>query len=190
MTGDRFPMPSKQCLSPEQQQAIDQFLTGPRVAIVGPFIPLLRCPELMTRVQVVGEYVRFDSELDDHLVEVAILSVARFWDQQFEWGFHYPIARDMGLSEETLDAIACSRRPDADTEVGVVWEVVDQIQRLHRVDDATFALAKELLGDTKFIELVTVVGYYTTLAMVMNTSNTPAPDDGPRLPPIKPECAT
>lgn len=158
--------------------------------MVGPFVPLLRCPELMTRVQLVGEYVRFDSVLDDHLVEIAILSVARFWDQQFEWAFHYPIARDTGLSEDTIDAVARAQRPEGNTEVGVVWDVVDQIQRLHHVNDESFTHANELLGETKFIELVTVVGYYTTLAMVMNTSNTPAPDDGPRLPPIKPERST
>ena len=74
---DRLPMPAPAELTAEQLAAVEQIVSGPRGTINGPFVPLLRSPELMTRVQMVGEYLRFSSVLDDDLVELVILLVAR-----------------------------------------------------------------------------------------------------------------
>jgi 4-carboxymuconolactone decarboxylase len=54
----------------------------------------------------VGEYLRFHSVLDDDLVELVILFVARHWDQDFEYGFHRPLALKAGLPPEVVDAVA------------------------------------------------------------------------------------
>ena len=91
--GVRLSMPERELLTQAQEKAIQQITSGPRGALVGPFVPLLRSPELMTRLQLVGEYLRYDSVLDDDLFELAVLVVARRWDQQFEWGHHQPIAQ-------------------------------------------------------------------------------------------------
>ena len=68
-----------------QRAAADELIAGPRKGVKGPFIPLLRSPELMARLQKVGEYLRFDSALPPRLSEFATLVVARGWTQQFEW---------------------------------------------------------------------------------------------------------
>ena len=56
---DRLPLPST--LTASQQAAADKVAAGPRGELIAPFIPLLRAPELMTRLQLVGEYLRFGS---------------------------------------------------------------------------------------------------------------------------------
>ena len=38
------------------------------------------------------------------------------------------------------------------------------------------------LGEVRVVEAVATAGYYTTLAMTMNTARTPPPDGAPRLP--------
>ncbi len=146
-------------------------------------MPLLRSPELMTRLQLVGEYLRFSSVLDDDLVELVILCVARAWDQDFEFGYHHPLALKAGLPEDVVDDVARGVRPTGGRpEVAVVHDLVDELQRTKHVSDPTYDAALALLGEVRVVEAVATAGYYTTLAMTMNTAGTPPPDHAPRLP--------
>jgi 4-carboxymuconolactone decarboxylase len=177
---DRLPLPD--ALTQDQQTAVDKIVAGPRGALVGPFIPLLRCPDLMTRLQLVGEYLRFDSGLPPHLRELVILLIARDWDQDFEWGHHAPLARAAGLDEQVVAAIRDGDAATGPDDVRAVWQFVTELDEHHAVTDSTFDAAIGVVGDTGVVELIATVGYYTTLAMTMNAARTPVPDDYERLP--------
>lgn len=181
---DRLPLPPDDQLTDDQRAAVQAIKSGPRGEIVGPFIPLLRSPVLMTRIQQTGEFLRFHSTLPRHLFEMCILLVARHWNQQFEWGFHAPLALSAGLPLSVVESIADDRRPaDLDEATAAVWEIVDQLHRTKSVPDEAYATAVRILGDVGVVELVGTVGYYTTLAMVMNTACTASPPHGaPPLP--------
>lgn len=177
---DRLPLPAS--LTEAQQRAADDVAAGPRGKLIEPFVPLLRAPELMTRVQRVGEYLRYQSSLPDALRELAILIVARHWDQNYEWGHHAPLARAAGLDAEVIAAVSQGASPTTGgDDVLAVWRLVDELLTHHAVSDATFAAAADLLGDTGLVELVALSGYYTTLAMTMNVARTPVPDNYERM---------
>jgi 4-carboxymuconolactone decarboxylase len=178
--GDRLPLPAT--LTPAQQHAVQSIVAGPRGGLFGPFVPLLRAPELMTRLQLVGEYLRFESTVPPELRELAILLVARTWDQDFEWGHHVGIARDAGVDEAVIAAVAHRGQPTGGAPVETVWRLVDELISAHTVGDDTYAAALGLLGEQALVEMVATVGYYTTLAMTMNAARTPAPEDYERLP--------
>jgi 4-carboxymuconolactone decarboxylase len=183
LTGDRLPPLPDEELTDAQREAVARIASGPRGSLFGPFVPLLRSPEMMTRLQLVGEYIRFDSELADDLVELVILTVARHWDQEFEWGYHHPIALSKGLPESVVEAVGEGRRPaDASPAVVAVWELVDELLRTRQVSDAAYEAALGAVGETGVIEAVATAGYYSTLAMTMNAARTPPPDGAPRLP--------
>ena len=74
--------------------------TARGVEISGPFYPLLRSPELMTRTRAMGDYLRYKSALPPRLSEFVILLTAREWTQQYEWNAHYPIALKAGVKRE------------------------------------------------------------------------------------------
>ncbi|WP_182909336.1 carboxymuconolactone decarboxylase family protein [Microbispora sp. H13382] len=175
----RLPPPREEELTPEQRRAVEVIASGPRGALIGPFAPLLRSPELMTRLQKVGEFLRFESTLPPAVLELAILLVARRWNQGFEWAFHRPLALRAGIAADVVDAVAVGRRPDdLPARLAVTWDLVDELQRTGEVGDATYERAHGELGETVLVELVTTVGYYTTLAMIMNVAGTPAPEEG------------
>jgi 4-carboxymuconolactone decarboxylase len=181
---DRLPLPSDDQLTAEQRAAVAEISSGPRGGVIGPFAPLLRSPELMTRLQKVGEYLRYSSPLERRLFEMTILIVSRWWDQQFEWTYHHPLALAAGLDPAIADAIAAGRRPqDMDAAAAVVWDLLDELHRTRGVCDETYGRAIGALGDVGVVEVVATAGYYTTLAMVMNTARTPAPG-GPLLPEV------
>jgi 4-carboxymuconolactone decarboxylase len=177
---DRLPLPAD--LTPDQRDAVARITAGPRGAVFGPFVPLLRSPELMTRLQLVGEYLRFESALPDHIRELIILLVAREWDQGFEWGHHVPLARKAGLPEGAIAAAGAGGRPTGPDDVTAVWRLTDELVGRHAVGDATFTAVAHHLGEAGVVEAVATIGYYTTLAMTMNTARTPVPGDYERIP--------
>lgn len=181
---DRLPPLPPEQMSATQRAAAHAITAGPRGELVGPFIPLLRSPELMTRLQRTGEYLRFDSVIAAPLRELAILLVARRWNQQFEWAYHCPLAVQVGLPQDVIESVAAARRPDAAAEdITATWDLIDQLHRTGKVDNPTYAQALVQLGEVGVVEIVALVGYYTTLAMIMNVAQTPAPPhDGPPLP--------
>lgn len=185
MPEDRLPPLTEEQMTPAQRAAAAEISSGPRGAVIGPFAPLLRSPELMTRLQKVGEYLRFESPLDRRLFEMTILWVARWWDQQFEWSYHHPLALKAGLEPEIADAIAEDRRPDGmDAATAAVWDLLDELHRTRAVSDETYARAVAELGEVGVVEVVATAGYYTTLGVVMNTARTAAPSE-PRLPDVR-----
>ena len=56
---DRMPPLAESAMDDGQRAAAAELIAGPRKGVKGPFIPLLRSPELMARLQKVGEYLRF-----------------------------------------------------------------------------------------------------------------------------------
>src|SRR6516164_6970414 len=88
-----------------QKKAADAFAQGRGYAVRGPFVPLMRSPEVMLRAKAMGDYLRFKSTLGPRLNEMVILITAREWTQQYEWNAHYPAAMKAGLRAEIADAI-------------------------------------------------------------------------------------
>lgn len=178
----RLPEIDEAQLDEAQRRAVAALVAGPRGTVVGPFVPLLRSPELMTRLQLVGAFLRFESKLDNDLFELAILVVARKWDQQFEWGFHQPLALASGVPESVTDEIGQGLPPTTGRpELALVWRTVTKLLSEGELDDETYAELLEAVGEQALVELVATVGYYTTLALTMNVARTPPPADAPRL---------
>src|SRR6516162_3117656 len=109
---DRMPPIPADRLTDAQKKAIEEFKAARSADISGPFVPLLRSPEVMTRARAMGDYLRFKSSLPPRLSEFAILLTARRWTQQYEWNAHQSLALKGGLKSEVVDAIAAGRRPD------------------------------------------------------------------------------
>ena len=73
-------------LTDAQKKAIEEFKAARSTGdISGPFVPLLRSPEVMSRARAMGDYLRFKSSLPPRLSEFVILLTARRWTQQYEW---------------------------------------------------------------------------------------------------------
>jgi 4-carboxymuconolactone decarboxylase len=163
-------------MSEAQRQAVAEIVAGPRGALIGPFVPLLRSPDLMSRVQKLGEYLRFGSSLPKPLNELAILMTARHWSQQFEFYMHRAMALDAGLRAEVADAIADGRRPPAmHDDESIIYDFCDELLRTQGVSDPTYARAVHAFAEQGVVDLISVVGYYSLLAMVMNVARTPLP---------------
>ena len=173
---DRLPPMETQAMSDAQRQAAEALIAGPRKAVVGPFIALLRSPELLDRMQRVGEYLRFRNAIPQKLVELAILMTARHVDNAFEWMLHQPLAVKEGVSRATIDAINAGQRPESmSDDEAAVHDFVRELLRTSFVPDAVYARMAERFGEQGVVDLTATVGYFVTVCYVMNVAGTPPP---------------
>lgn len=183
---DRLPDIPAASLTDAQTAAAAQFLAARKTPVFGPFVPLLRSPELMTNASNMGLHLRYRSVLPLKLSELVILITAREWTQQLEWHIHAPIALKAGLDPAIVSAIQEGRRPDAmGKEETLVHAFSIELHRNKAVSDTTYARVVEAFGEQGAVELAGINGYYTLLAMSMNMAQTALPDGAqPQLPPL------
>ena len=186
---DRMPPIPADKLSPAQKKAVELLVATPRGAAgpTGPFIPLLRSPELMNRLQAVGGYLRFNSALPQKLVNMIALLTSRHYTQQYEWDGNYPLSLKSGLSADIANAIGDGRRPEGiagDEEL--VYNFVTELLQNKSVSDLTYARLVSKFGEQGVVDATAIVGYYSTLAMIMNVARAPGQPDSkaPKLAPF------
>jgi 4-carboxymuconolactone decarboxylase len=130
----------------------------------------------MRRLQHFGAYLRYDSNIDPRLRELVILLTARHWTQDYEWVTHEASARAAGLASATIDAIRTGTAPPAlAADEATIVELCAVLFDDGRVPDALYARAIGVLGEAGFIDVVSAVGYYSTLALIMNATRTALP---------------
>jgi len=172
------PLPAEK-MTDAQRKAAEDLIAGPRKGVKGPFVPLLRSPELMDRLQKVGEYLRFQSSLEQRTSELIMLVVSREWTQHFEWFVHVPLGRKAGISEDTIAALADGRRPSGMSEdEEVAYDFCEELLRNKGVSETTYRRAVAKFGESSVIDMLGVAGYFTTVSMIMNVAHSPPSLDG------------
>lgn len=180
---ERLPTIPPQAYTPEQRQAAEAFEQARGKPPFGPFQPLMHSPEVMTLARAMGDYLRFKPKIGTTLSELVILLTARRWTQDYEWYVHAPIAEKAGIAPEIVAAIRDGRRPARMSEdETIVYDFTTELQDTRRVSDGTYARAEARLGKPGIVDLAAISGYYTLLAMELNTARYPIPQDGQRLP--------
>jgi 4-carboxymuconolactone decarboxylase len=173
---DRMPPIPADKYTEAQKKAAEEFSGGRGYEVRGPFVPLIRSPEVMLRAKAMGDHLRFKSALAPRLSEMIILITAREWTQQYEWVAHHDIAIKAGLRNDIADAIADGRRPVGMAEdEEAAYDMSIEIQRTKRVSDPTWNKAVAKFGEQGVIDLLGINGYYTFLAMAMNAARTGLP---------------
>ena len=172
---DRLPPLDPAALSPAQAEAVEAIASGPRGGVIGPFIPMLRSPELMDRTQRLGEFLRYRCSVPERLREWAIIVTARCWRQAFEWQVHAPLAHKAGVSAAAIAELAAGETPlSAAEDERTIHAFCAALHLSRGVDDALYAQAVALLGEQGTVELTGLCGYYAMLAMMLNMARTPA----------------
>ena len=179
----RLPALTPDQLTPEQKRLHDE-IAGPRGGSVGgPFAVWLRVPRIADAANRMGNSLRLDGKLDRRLFELAILVIARHWSAQYEWFVHEKAALAAGLGRDVVEALRHDQAPNfARDDERLVYGVVNELQETRTLGQASFDRALAALGPDRVIELVSVIGFYTTAAMMINAFAAPVPGGARPLP--------
>jgi 4-carboxymuconolactone decarboxylase len=173
----RIPLPDLKQLDAEQQRVADEVASGPRKEVRGPVHVWLHSPELASRAQKLGEFLRWGTTLDARVSELVILVTARHYDCRYMWNNHVGLAVKAGLTQEVIDCIDAGRAPSfAKTDEAVAYAFTTEMLERNTVSDATLAQARNLLGDRGVVEMGALIGHYHNgaIALAVADISTPA----------------
>jgi 4-carboxymuconolactone decarboxylase len=166
----------------EQRRVYDAIASGPRGRVPALFLPWLLSPGMADPAQTLGAFVRLGSSLAKPLSELAILVTARHWDCAFEWAAHAVFARQAGVAEAVIEAVRRRETPDFDDPAAAaVHDFARQLLETRGVGDATYATAVAALGEKGVVELIGILGYYSLVAMTLNTFEIMPDEDAPAI---------
>src|SRR5215472_3158537 len=132
----RLPDLTRDQLNPEDRQYYDAIAGSRGGSVRGPYGVLLHSPDLATRVAHTGTYVRYNLDLPEALRETIIIATAREIKNQYEFYAHARLARQAGLAEDTIQAIARGTAPQglAGDEAMLV-RYVQELLRNHKISN-------------------------------------------------------
>ncbi|MCP5143969.1 MAG: carboxymuconolactone decarboxylase family protein [Gammaproteobacteria bacterium] len=167
-TTRRFAVLADAEMSERQREMVAQFKGFSLNGMRGPFNMMLRSPEAAERFQALGKYLRFDTGIDNRLVELMVLVHARIWSDQYEWMLHAPRAAEAGLSDDVVESVKSGRVPDGlSIEERAVFDYVLELELTKTVSDMTFNKAAAVLGEKMVTDLVFMIGQYITISMIL-----------------------
>ena len=164
----RYKPLARETLAPEQRSVYDAIVAGPRGTVPAPFHLFLQSAPLADRVQQLGGLLRYGTGLTPRLSELAILVTAAHWGAEYEWSVHEAEARKAGLPEAVIRAIAAGTRPELEGDDALVYEFASTFFAKRDVPDELFAAATARFGEKTTVELASILGYYSMLAIVLN----------------------
>jgi 4-carboxymuconolactone decarboxylase len=164
---ERFAPLTRDALSLEQQRVFDAILAGPRGAVPAPFHLFLHSADLADRVQQLGELLRYRTGLPPRLSELAILVTARHWGAEYEWRVHEREARKTGVPESVIRAIAADTSPEISGDDALVYDFAYTFYAQREVPEPLYAAAVTRFGMRTVVELSSILGYYSMLAIVL-----------------------
>ncbi len=172
----RLPNLEKEQLRPEDHQFYES-IADSRGSVRGPYGVLLHSPDLAARVAHTGTYVRFNFDMSEALKETIIITTAREIRSQYEFSAHARLARQAGVSDDTIKAIANGSAPaglSGDEELLVKY--VKELVQNHKISDQTFNSVKDKFGTQRTVEITGLVGHYLLVGQILLAFEVDLPD--------------
>ena len=191
----RLPQVKREELDASGKAAFDTYVspgTGYETGLRGPIGVWMNSPALAQAMFDVRQRVRYESDRDQRLTELAIISTAREINNQYEYTAHEPLAIAAGLEQDIIDIVRFRRPVDANTTaagLGETERVIIQFAREviseERVSTETFARALDVFGPEGVTDLTGLIGYYSFVAITLKAFDVQRPPDSDLLLPIR-----
>jgi 4-carboxymuconolactone decarboxylase len=186
-SGFRLPLLKREALDDQGKKLYDQASSQDGRNIVGLRGPTgirLYSPKVGELQVELNQYLRFEAGIPGPMRELAILVTARETNSQFEWAAHQPVALREGLGQAAIDVVKYRKStaglPEAEA---VVIQLGRQIFGDKKVSPDIFARALKVFGDRGLVNLVSLMGGYSSTAALLTTFDMQLPaGEKPPLP--------
>ena len=119
-----------------------------------------------------GTAILAQQQLDALLREHVILRLGHLWKGRYEFHQHVPIAKAFGATEEQIAAHRDGNATAAcfDEKTRAVLAFTTDVVETGKASDANFAAVSRHLSPREIVELLLAIGFYTTVAMLTETT--------------------
>ena len=161
-----------------EQKALAPELSRGRDRIQGPFSVWIRHPPVADAANRLLTAIRQNGRLDKRLYELLVLTVVRRAGVQYAWAVHEPLARAAGIAPEIIEALRSERTPPlTEPDDCLIYEATVSLLDTFSLPDDTYQKLMKRFGESLTIEIVTTVGAYGMIGMVLNSFDVPAPNN-------------
>lgn len=156
----RFPYLDREQLPELDRDIFDQLQTQ-RGMVNNIFRVAAHSPLLLRRMLYFSDGLRNRTRLDPRFRELAILTVGRLTNCEYEYTHHQALAKRIGVRPEQVDKLASWETDPAfnDQERAVLRYATEVTQNV-RVADATFDALRAFLDPEQIVELTLNTGFY------------------------------
>jgi len=178
----RLPPLSRDDLNEDGKAIYDKIVGNGPAPKTGPVALSLYSPKIALAFNDLNGFLRYNGVMSPRHTEVAILVATWEIQQQYEYSAHEPAALRFGAPQAVIDTIKYNREPvGLSPEETLIIKLGRAIMREHKVDSALYAQAEKTFGRTGVVELVTAMGDYVMVGMVMTAIDQHLPPDRPAL---------
>lgn len=178
----RLPALSRDDLDAEGKAVYDRVVGDGPKPTTGPGGVQLYSPKIAQVWNDLNQYLRNDSVIERRYFEVAATLAAWEIEQQYEYSAHEPAIVRFGSPQAVADTIRYDREPvGLPPEETLIIRLGRQLMREHKVDSELFEEAVKMFGRQGVVELVTIMGDYVMVGMVLTAIDQHQPPDRPAL---------
>jgi 4-carboxymuconolactone decarboxylase len=171
----RYREPAPESLSADQQAARAQLIEGGRGSVPPPYRIWLSSPELVRRIEGLGQFLLRGSSLTSRENEIAILTAAQRHNCAFVLAAHGRVAARVGLEPALIEALQNGTPPGfSNPREQAVYDVATALQA-GPPPEATYRRTLELLGQAGIADLTGLLGYYASVCYILNFHDVPRP---------------
>jgi alkylhydroperoxidase family enzyme len=164
----RVPYLNREDLSEADREIFDNLVAERGQPVGNIFRTLAHTPGLLRRFLALGGELRNQTAIDPQLRELALLTVGRITNAEYEFVHHWNLARRVGVTREKLEALADWERSAvySDQERAVIRYAAEATTAV-QVQDATWNALKSFMDTRTIMELVQNVAFYNMVVRVL-----------------------
>jgi len=171
MPGPQIPLPTDEELAPEHRELLA------RMPPLNVFRMVAGAPRAVRPFMELGGAV-LSTALDPQRREIAVLRVAHASGAAYEWAQHEQLARNVGVGEAEIAAIATEEPVvSLDEERNLICRVADEVTRQVRLSDEALELILERYGAREAAELILLVSYYNMVSRFLESTRVEIEDE-------------
>lgn len=133
---------------------------------------MARHPALLKAWERLRNHLVTNSSLDAERSEVVIIRAGIYWQSPYEIAHHLSRSRKLGFHDIRLERL-CGPLEAIEGEDRLLANAVHSLLNHGRVDEASRDELVELLGPEGILDMMAIVGMYSTLAFIVNSFETP-----------------
>ena len=173
----RVPQVTREGLPEGLREAFDAVLEANGGSVSGPTSITVNSPEMARRRGHLTNYLRYENDIPQNILELAICTAARAMDCAYVWNAHAPAARRAGVSDAVIDALREKRAmPEMSAAEAAIVKYGQEFYANHKVADATFQEALAQFGTQQLVELTSLMGHYAQTSFILNAFEVSLPE--------------
>jgi uncharacterized peroxidase-related enzyme len=146
---------------PEPERDLFDDLIRQRGGVGNIFRIMAHSPLLLRRMLYFSDGLRNRTRLDPRLRELAIMTVGRLTECDYEYVHHQALAKRVGVRPEQVERLAAWESDPAfnEQERAVIRYATEATQQV-RISEATFEALRKSLDEEQTVELTLNIGFY------------------------------